>query len=134
MVLRARLTLGMVLVGKCILIVDDNPVIRRALRQLLEQVDSLEVCGEAANGREAIAKARRLKPNLVVLDFRMPGMNGLDAARGIKHLLPALPVVMFTAFPSTTLVREALSAGVNFVVSKSEPGDLVGRIQALFGS
>ena len=117
--------------GKCILIADDSPVIRKTLRQTLEREDAWEVCGEAADGREAIEKAQRLKPDVVVLDLSMPLMNGLDAARELKRLLPSLPLVMFTNFNMPELTNEALSAGVRAVVSKSEPAGLVSEIQAL---
>jgi DNA-binding NarL/FixJ family response regulator len=102
-------------VGKCILIADDSPVIRKTLRQTLEREDAWEVCGEAADGREAIEKAQRLKPDVVVLDLSMPLMNSLDAARELKRLLPSLPLVMFTHFNMPELTNEALSAGVRAV-------------------
>jgi DNA-binding NarL/FixJ family response regulator len=108
-------------VGKCILIADDSPVIRKTLRQTLEREDAWEVCGEAADGREAIEKAQRLKPDVVVLDLAMPVMNGLDAARELRRLSPALPLVMFTNFSMPQFINEALLAGVRAVVSKSEP-------------
>jgi DNA-binding NarL/FixJ family response regulator len=119
-------------VGKFILIVDDSPVIRGSLRQTLERENTWQVCGEAADGQEAIEKAQRLKPDLVVLDLSMPVMNGLEAARELKRLFPLLPLVMFTLFNTPKLSDEALSAGVRAVVSKSEPGRLVGEIHALF--
>jgi DNA-binding NarL/FixJ family response regulator len=119
-------------VGKWILIVDDNPVIRKTLRQTLEQQEGWGVSDEAVDGREAIEKAQRLKPDLVVLDLSMPVMNGLEAARELRRLFPSLPLVMFTTFNTPKLSDEALSAGVRAVVSKSEPGSLVGEIHALF--
>ena len=116
---------------KCILIVDDNPVIRKTLRRTLERNKGWEVCGEAADGREAVAKAQQLKPDLVVLDLSMPVMNGLEAARELTRISPSLPLVMFTNFNMPELTNEALSAGVRAVVSKSEPAGLVSEIQAL---
>lgn len=116
---------------KCILIVDDSPVVRKTLRQTLERQCGWEVCGEAADGREAIQKAQQLKPDLVVLDLSMPVMNGLEAARELKRLSPSLPLVMFTTFNTPSLIHEALSLGVSAVVSKSEPAGLVGEIQGL---
>jgi DNA-binding NarL/FixJ family response regulator len=121
-------------VGKCILIADDSPIIRKTLRQKLEQEDAWEVCGEAADGRQAIEKAQRLKPDVVVLDLSMPVMNGLEAARELKRLLPSLPLVMFTNFNMPQLTNEALSAGVSAVVSKDEIEGLVHNIQALLES
>jgi two-component system, NarL family, nitrate/nitrite response regulator NarL len=89
------------------------------------------VSGEASNGREAIEKAQQLKPDLVVLDFSMPVMNGLEAARELKRLLPSLPLVMFPNFTSPQLSKEVLSAGVSAVVSKDKLEGLVHTIQAL---
>jgi DNA-binding NarL/FixJ family response regulator len=93
-------------VGKCILIADDSPVIHKTLRQTLEREDAWEVCGEAADGREAIEKAQRLKPDVVVLDLSMPVMNGLEAARELKRMSPSLPLVMFTNFDTPQLTNE----------------------------
>jgi DNA-binding NarL/FixJ family response regulator len=118
-------------VPKCILIVDDSALIRRMIRETLEQHGGWEVCGEAADGREAIAKAQQLKPDLVVLDLSMPVMNGLDAARVLKRSLPSLPLVMFTNFASPQLSQEVLSAGVSAVVSKDKIEGLIHSIQAL---
>jgi DNA-binding NarL/FixJ family response regulator len=118
-------------VPKYILIVDDSAVVRKTLRQTLERQCGWKVCGEAADGREAIEKAQQLNPNLVVLDISMPVMNGLEAARELKRLLPSVPSVMFTSFRTAHLTPEALSAGASAVVSKSEPAALVANIQAL---
>lgn len=119
--------------GKCILIADDSPIIRKTLRQTLEREDGWQVCGEAADGREAIEKAKRLNPDIVVLDLSMPVMNGLEAARELIRISPALPLVMFTNFETPQLTNEALSAGVRTVVPKSELAGLVEEIQAVLG-
>jgi DNA-binding NarL/FixJ family response regulator len=119
-------------VEKCILIADDSPIIRQVLRKTLEEEDTWKVRGEAADGRQAIEKAQRLKPDVVVLDLSMPVMNGLEAARQLRRLFPSLPVVMFTMFDTPELADEALSAGISAVVSKFEPGSLIGEIHALF--
>ena len=119
---------------KYILIVDDSPTIRKTLRQTLEREDAWEVCGEAADGREAIERAQLLNPDVVVLDLSMPVMNGLEAARELKRTSPSLPLVMFTDFNLPQLTNEALSAGVSAVVSKSEAAGLVDEIQALLES
>ncbi len=118
-------------VPKCILIVDDSALIRRMIRETLEQHAGWEVSGEAVNGREAIEKAQQLKPDLIVLDLSMPVMNGLEAARVLKGLFPSLPLVMFTNFDTPQLTNEALSAGVSAVVSKSKLAGVVDEIQAL---
>jgi DNA-binding NarL/FixJ family response regulator len=118
-------------VPKCILIVDDSLVIRKILRETLGREAGWEVC-EASNGREGIAKAQQLKPDLVVLDLSMAVMNGLNAARELTRLVPGVPLVMFTNFETAHLKREALSSGTRAIVSKDGPiGTLVSSIQAL---
>jgi CheY-like chemotaxis protein len=104
-------------VRKSILIVDDSPAIRHPLRTAFEDISGWEV-GEAANGREAIDKARELNPDLIVLDLAMPVMNGLQAAPVLRRMLPTVPIILFTLYGSKFLEREALSAGVTAVVSK----------------
>jgi CheY-like chemotaxis protein len=104
-------------VRKSILIVDDSPAIRHPLRTAFEDISGWEV-GEAANGREAIDKARELNPDLIVLDLAMPVMNGLQAAPVLRRMRPTVPIILFTLYGSKFLEREALSAGVTVVVSK----------------
>jgi DNA-binding NarL/FixJ family response regulator len=113
------------LAKKAILLVDDKPFMRRILRDFLEQQPSWKVCGEAEDGVEAIVKAQQLRPDLIILDFQMPVMNGLDAAKQLKTLLPETPIVMFTSFDSFEIEREALAAGVHSVHSKSDSTALV---------
>lgn len=103
-----------------ILIVDDNTIIRRALRACLEEGRQWTVCGEAPNGRAALVMAKELKPDLVVVDLSMPGMNGFELTRALKRLVPVIPVLMFTSFKTPQLEKEALACGCNAVVSKSE--------------
>jgi len=117
---------------KRILIVDDSPIIRRSLRTVLEQQPKWGVCGEAGNGREGIDKALQLNPDLVVIDLVMPVMNGIEASRALKKLVPATPLVMFTTFTDPYLTKDALAAGVDAVVPKSEGATtLVRSIQTL---
>ena len=118
-------------VPKLILVVDDSALIRRMIRETLEQHDGWEVGGEAANGREGIQKAQQLKPDLIVLYLAMPVMNGLEAARALKRLLPRVPLLMFTNFDADHVQREALAAGVRSVVSKS--GSLQRLVTAIEG-
>jgi DNA-binding NarL/FixJ family response regulator len=107
-------------VTKLVLIADDNIVVRRALRQVFQYESDFEVCGEAGNGREAIERAEQCKPDLVVLDLSMPVMNGLDAARAIKRVLPEVPVIMFSNYSDKFSEEEARSAGISAMVSKTE--------------
>jgi DNA-binding NarL/FixJ family response regulator len=103
-----------------VLIVDDNLYIRRGLCELFQGEEDFDVCGDAGNGREAIDKAQKLHPDLILLDLSMPVMNGLDAARVLKRVMPEVPVIMYSAFCDSFTEREARSAGVSEVVSKSE--------------
>ena len=103
---------------KCILIVDDNAVMRHMLRTEFEDIAGWAVCGEAENGRDAIDKARVLRPDLIVLDLSMPIMNGLEAAPVLRRMLPTAPIILFTLYGNKYLEQAALSAGVTAVVSK----------------
>ncbi|MGA7295029.1 MAG: response regulator transcription factor [Terriglobales bacterium] len=104
---------------KTILIVDDNPAIRRILRALVERRSDWSVCGEAANGQEGVDQALRFTPDLIVLDLSMPVMNGFQAARQLRRLLPRVPILMFTTFGNAYVEKEAFAAGVTAVHSKS---------------
>jgi DNA-binding NarL/FixJ family response regulator len=117
---------------KTILIVDDSRAIRSNLRRLLERRTNWTVCGEAENGREAIDQALRLRPDLILLDLSMPVMNGFEAARELKRLLPTVPILMFTTFSNAHIERQALASGVAAVKSKEESIEsLCGSIQDL---
>jgi DNA-binding NarL/FixJ family response regulator len=108
---------------KRILIVDDHAAIRLALTRVIASVDDFQVCGEAENGRVGVELAMRLKPDLIILDLSMPVMDGLQAARELNRLMPAVPILMYTSFTSANLPAEALAAGVRKVASKPSPPD-----------
>jgi DNA-binding NarL/FixJ family response regulator len=103
-----------------ILVADDNADIRRALCEQLKRETDFEVCGEARDGQDSIQKAQQLHPDLIVLDLSMPVMNGLEAARVLKHLMPSVPIIMFTLYFDPFIENETRSASVAYVVSKSE--------------
>jgi len=103
-----------------ILIVDDHAAIRRALRSAFERQPGFTVCGEAEDGFDAIGKAKKLSPDLIVLDLRMPVMDGLEAARELKRLFPRIPLMMLTCYHSSAAEREAKASGVSAVFSKPE--------------
>jgi len=105
---------------RSVLVVDDSPAIRKAVCELLTRERDFEVCGEAENGSEAIEKAQRLRPDLIVTDLSMPLMNGLEETRVLKKLMPALPVIIYTAHGSALVEKEALAAGAYAVISKSD--------------
>jgi DNA-binding NarL/FixJ family response regulator len=117
-----------------IVIADDHELFRRGLAAELTQVSGWQVVGEAANGRDAVALAAELKPDLVVLDLTMPELNGLEAARQILGANASSKVLILTAHESEQLVREVLSAGAQGYVLKSDAGRiLVAALQALLG-
>ena len=115
-----------------ILIADDHDLMRRGVRTLLEPHPGWEICGEATTGREAVAKAEQLKPNIVILDISMPDLNGVDAAKRIKKVSPDTEVLIFSAHYSDQLIREILEAGVRgYIVKSDSDRDLVIAVESL---
>ena len=115
-----------------ILIADDHELFRRGVAAELTQVPGWVVAAEATNGRDAVALAASLKPDIVVLDLTMPELNGLEAARQIILADPSARILILTAHESEQLVREVLSAGAKGYVLKSDAGKtLVTGVQAL---
>jgi two-component system nitrate/nitrite response regulator NarL len=106
--------------SKSVLLVDDSPSIRTVIRWHLESQAGLEVCGEASDGMEAVDKALDLSPDLIVMDFMMPRMNGLEAARELTHKTPHVPIILFTGDESAVSVSDAIQAGIWAIVSKRE--------------
>ena len=113
--------------AKAVLIVDDNAFIRQALCEIFNRESDFQVCGEAENGKEAIEKAWELHPDLIVLDLSMPVMNGLDAAKVLKCLMPTVPLIMYSAFADSSAKPEILRTGISELVSKSESFDVLVR-------
>ena len=105
---------------KSVLIADDNAFVRQRLGDLFSREPDFEVCGEAENGSKAVEEAQELHPDLILLDLSMPVMNGLDAARALKRLMPEVPIVMFSAYSDSFTEKGARSAGASVLVSKSE--------------
>jgi CheY-like chemotaxis protein len=103
---------------KRILVVDDNATIRRLLCTLFKSEADFDVCGEAANGKEAIERAKELHPDAIVLDLSMPVMNGIDAARVLNELMPTVPLIMFSEYSEPISEKLARSAGISALVSK----------------
>jgi DNA-binding NarL/FixJ family response regulator len=115
-----------------ILIADDSLFIREALCLLFEREEDFDVCGEAENGREAVEKAQKLHPDLILLDLSMPVMNGLEATRVLKRVMPEVPIVMYSAYCDSFTEKEARSVGVSALVSKSEHiSVLLGKARSL---
>lgn len=103
-----------------ILIVDDSPIIRHSIRICIEHNTDWEVCGEAENGQVAIEKVRQLRPDVVTLDWQMPVMNGLEAAREISRIAPLATLLMITLHENLLLTEEAQAAGIKEVLSKTD--------------
>jgi two-component system nitrate/nitrite response regulator NarL len=103
-----------------ILIADDREAIRKQVSLILTSRPDLEVCAEAADGKEAVEKTRELNPDLVILDITMPILNGLDAARVIKGFAPDIPILVLTVHKSRQLMQEAQKIGVQGYVTKAE--------------
>jgi len=115
-----------------ILIADDHEVARKGIRALLESHPGWQVCGEAKDGRETVELVSTLKPDLVLLDIGMPGLNGLEAARQIIASDPDIPILILTMHDSDQVVREVLRAGARGFLLKSDAGrDLVAAVEAL---
>lgn len=118
---------------KCrILIADDHEVVRRGLASLLEAHEGWEVVAEATDGREAVEKAKEVKPDFVILDIGMPNLNGLAATRQLVQHDPTFKIIVLTVVDSDNVIREALDAGARGFVLKSDAvRDLVAAIEAL---
>jgi two-component system, NarL family, nitrate/nitrite response regulator NarL len=105
---------------KTVLIADDNAFVRTALYEIFEREPDLHVCAVVENGREAIEEACRLNPDLIVLDIAMPVMNGLEAARVLRELMPNVPLILYSANPREVSEQFATSIGIYGMISKSE--------------
>ena len=103
-----------------ILLADDHEIVREGVRAMIERQPGWEICGEASTGREAVAKAEKLAPDIVIMDIGMPELNGLDAARQIKKLHPQVEVLIFTANETEEIVRQVFQAGARGYLLKAE--------------
>ena len=115
-----------------ILIADDHELVRRGLCALLQAHEGWEICGEATDGREAVEKAKQLKPDVVILDVGMPNLNGLAATRQLSRQDPHCKIIVLTITDTDQIVQEALDAGARGFVLKSDAArDLVSAVEAL---
>lgn len=114
-----------------ILVVDDNAKVRDGLRFLLESHADWEVCGEAADGIEAIERYRQLRPDLLIVDVSMPRMNGLDASLEILKLAPKILILLYTSYLTAQLIEVAHKAGIRGTVSKDAMDLVVVGVEAL---
>ena len=114
-----------------ILVVDDNPAVRHYLRALLEQEDTSQICEEARTGEEAIQRVKKNQPDMILLDFQMPDLNGLEVARQISQLFPEIPILLVTIHLSNQLADEARKAGIRGACMKSDIGSISEAVDAL---
>jgi PAS domain S-box-containing protein len=102
-----------------ILVVDDHEIVRRGVRSLLSAQPNVQICGEAVDGRDAIFKAQQLHPDVVVMDISMPHLNGLDATRELRQMLPNLKILILSQHDLPEMINQAFSAGAHGYVVKS---------------
>jgi len=105
-----------------ILLAEDHKIVREGTRQLLEQTPELTVIGEAADGEEAVRLAAELRPDVVVMDVRLPGLNGIKATRAIKEQNPDMPILILSAYDDDRYVFPLLDAGANGYLLKTTGG------------
>ncbi len=108
------------------LLADDHRVVRQSLRILLDSRPEVAIVGECDNGRQAVALVEKLRPDIVLMDIAMPELNGIEATRQIRHLVPATRVIMLSAYGDPEQVRLALRAGASgYIVKRSDIEELV---------
>jgi DNA-binding NarL/FixJ family response regulator len=123
------------IMSKSVLIVDDSAIVRKVMHQFFERLSDWEVGGEAADGAEAIQKAMELKPELILLDFSMPNMSGMQAAPVLKKMLPKAHIIVFTMYSEALGSTLGSADGVDLVVPKAEGlTSLVKAVQHLIGT
>ncbi|HWO29829.1 MAG TPA: response regulator transcription factor [Candidatus Acidoferrum sp.] len=105
---------------KRILVIDDSALVRGLVRKFIESRIGFEVCGEANDGLEGVEKGLKLKPDLIVLDYSMPRLNGLQTALMLHEVTPNSPIILYTLYKDVIPIREAQAAGVASIVSKCD--------------
>ena len=114
-----------------ILIADDSDLVRSKLADALSTHAGWSICGQAANGRRAVLQALDLRPDLILMDFSMPMLSGLQAAEEILKLMPSVPVVLYTVYDDQQMEAEAKKIGICKVISKSRSENLVAELEAI---
>jgi DNA-binding NarL/FixJ family response regulator len=114
-----------------VLLVDDHAVVREGLRAFLELQDGIEVAGEAGDGEEAVAEAARLRPDVILMDLVMPGLDGVGAMRRLRESVPSARVVVLTSFLEDERLLPAIQAGAaGYLLKNVEPAELARAIRA----
>lgn len=117
--------------ARTILIADDSPLIRKTLCEFFETQEDYDICAEATNGQEAIDLALTHRPDLIILDLSMPIMNGLEASRELKRLMPTVPIILFTLYAEIENEILATDPVVDKVVSKADAERLIEHVRSL---
>ena len=116
-----------------IMIVDDHAVVRSGLGAFLSAVPDLELVGEAENGEQAVVRAKAFKPDVILMDLMMPGMDGVTATRSIKECLPGVQIVVLTSFPEDELVQNAIKAGaIGYLMKNVSVRELEAAIRSAY--
>jgi len=115
-----------------VLIADDHEIMRKSISSILQSRTDIQICGEAANGKEAVSKTQLLNPDLLILDISLPDSSGWDVATAIKELLPEVPILLLSAFGGQQLIEEAKRRGFQGFISKSDAATtLLGAVNAI---
>jgi two-component system response regulator DesR len=118
-----------------ILIADDSALVRRGVKVLLSSEKDFEICGEVENGSDCVQRARELRPDVILLDISMPGLNGLQAAALLRREIPAIKIVILSQHEPAVLEASARAAGADACVDKSHlAAQLAPKIRALWAS
>jgi DNA-binding NarL/FixJ family response regulator len=117
--------------AKTILVADNNAMIRKSLCRIFEIEEDYDLCAEAVNGEEAIALAIQHKPDLIILDFQMPVMNGIEAAYELKRIMPAVRIILFTLHAEAMQYSLGQHSPIDLVVPKSDAINIVKHVRSL---
>lgn len=114
------------------LIADDHSAVRRGVRSILLTRDDVEICGEAYDGRDAVNRALKLRPDLIILDLTMPVMGGFEAARVLRKILPETPILFYSMHHGDQLIQDVKQLGVQgFVCKDEDSGTLLNAVDVL---
>jgi CheY-like chemotaxis protein len=120
--------------ARTILVADDSPIIRRMLCQIFEKEEEYDLCAEASNGQEAIDLAIKHRPELIILDHSMPVMNGVNAARELKKIMPTVPIILFTNYADLAHNLFPNGSSVDRVIAKDDASQLMHHIRELISA